>query len=389
MRKHRAGQRDVPLEHAGEPVADLGGGRIGADPDGAGHVGGAIEILPARIDQIDAVGLDLAVRVLADPVVRDRRVRPRPADRVERQVFQQSGLVAPRLQLRCRRQFGLGAAGRGFAQPFEEATECRPVACLGGAVTGLLGGILYCFGQHARIAQLDDRRVRCFQRGEDRVDRAFGIDPDALASKIAQRGDERLARVDSHRVAEMRADLAGQLALGHEQIGGAVGVDQREAQRHRRPLDIGAADVEQPGQRIERGDDHGVKLLLAQPFGNRGTLFLARPACVFIGVDCRRSGRGFGPILPDGIDRIGGYRDQLCPAFGQRLVRGADPRLAVEPRVVTDSRTRRGVLAEPVGDAGLRHALVIPEPAIDLIADLQGIAPVDEHRRPLAVNSIL
>jgi hypothetical protein len=36
---------------------------------------------------------------------------------------------------------------------------------------------------------------------------------------------------------------------------------------------------------------------------------------------------------------------------------------------------------EPVGDAGLGHRLVAPVPAVDLVADLKRVAPVDEDRR--------
>ena len=53
----------------------------------------------------------------------------------------------------------------------------------------------------------------------------------------------------------------------------------------------------------------------------------------------------------------------------------------MEPRIVTDPRTGRGIITQPFGDAGLGYALVVPEPAIDLIADLQGIAAIDKHCR--------
>ena len=51
--------------------------------DGAGHVGGAVRILAARIDQIDRVHLERPVGLLAHPVMDDRAVRAGAGDRVE------------------------------------------------------------------------------------------------------------------------------------------------------------------------------------------------------------------------------------------------------------------------------------------------------------------
>jgi hypothetical protein len=47
-REDGAGQSDMAFKDAGEAVLDLCIRRAGADPDGAGDVGGAVGILPAR-----------------------------------------------------------------------------------------------------------------------------------------------------------------------------------------------------------------------------------------------------------------------------------------------------------------------------------------------------
>ncbi len=96
----------------------------------------------------------------------------------------------------------------------------------------------------------------------------------------------------------------------------------------------------------------------------------------------RRGGGGGGAVCPDGIDRIARHRDQLGLLVRQRLRRCRNPLLAVQPGIVADLRARCGMLAEPFGDAGLRHALIAIEPTIDLIAHLQRIASIDEHRGP-------
>ena len=58
------------------------------------------------------------------------------------------------------------------------------------------------------------------------------------------------ALVQANAVAEMLADVGTDLLGRDEQIGGAVGVDQRIGQSDRRVGDVRAADVERPGDRI-------------------------------------------------------------------------------------------------------------------------------------------
>ena len=76
FREDRAGERDMALEHASVAILHLGSGLSRADPYGAGHIGGAIEILPAAIDQIDAARFDPSVRLFIDPVMRQGGIGP-------------------------------------------------------------------------------------------------------------------------------------------------------------------------------------------------------------------------------------------------------------------------------------------------------------------------
>ena len=77
-------QRDMALQHAGEAVAHLGGRR--ADGDGARHVGGAVEILRAGIDEIERARLELALGLGARLVMHDGAVRARARDGGEAQI---------------------------------------------------------------------------------------------------------------------------------------------------------------------------------------------------------------------------------------------------------------------------------------------------------------
>src|SRR5438045_8785833 len=78
--EHGGGDRDMALEHPGEAVAHFFG-RL-TDRHGAGDVGRAVDILAARIDQIERAFLELAVGLLARFVVDDRAVWPRARDTV-------------------------------------------------------------------------------------------------------------------------------------------------------------------------------------------------------------------------------------------------------------------------------------------------------------------
>src|SRR3546814_10328137 len=68
-----------------------------------------------------------------------------------------------------------------------------------------LGIILDRLGQHRGVAVTRDLRAGALKRGEDRRDGAVGIDGDILALEIGERRLERIAVMDAHTVAEMRA----------------------------------------------------------------------------------------------------------------------------------------------------------------------------------------
>src|SRR5437867_9994473 len=71
--EHRARDRDMALEHAGEALAHLR--RRLADRDGAGDVGGAVLVLRAGIDQEQLARLDRPIGLAGDAVVHDGAVR--------------------------------------------------------------------------------------------------------------------------------------------------------------------------------------------------------------------------------------------------------------------------------------------------------------------------
>ncbi len=72
-----------------------------------------------------------------------------------------------------------------------------------------------------------------------------------------------------------------------------------------------------------------------------------------------------------------------APRLASASRRPLHPVAAVQPRVVADAAALRCMLLQPIGGGGFRHRLVGPVLAVDLAADLQGVATVDEDRRLL------
>ena len=89
-----AGQSDMAFQHTREAVLHLGGGSPRSDPDRAGNIGCAIQILPAAIDQIDAIGFNAAVGAFIDLIMAMRAIGAGGGDGVERQIMEHSCIFA-------------------------------------------------------------------------------------------------------------------------------------------------------------------------------------------------------------------------------------------------------------------------------------------------------
>ena len=84
FREARGRKRNMTLQHTGKTVAHFRG-RC-ADNHRACHVGGAVRILSARIDQVDLVAADRTIARACDAIVRKRGVRRRAGNRIETDV---------------------------------------------------------------------------------------------------------------------------------------------------------------------------------------------------------------------------------------------------------------------------------------------------------------
>ena len=312
--------------------------------------------------------------------MRDRRIWPCARDCIEGKVAQAAGRLAQSVQLGGSRQLGFASLWRFETEPVEKPSNRRTVAGLSCAVTRLFDRVLDRLGQHRGIAQFDNFCSGRFERCEDCLDRPIRVNRHPLAFQRGKCRNKGLARGYPHRIAQMRAQFRRHLFLGHEELRRAVGVGNHERQGNRRPLNIRAPDIEQPGDPIKRRYHCSIQLLFGQPLGHHTALFFARHAGKLGRMDDRRSKRRLRPIGPDGINRIAFGRDQTAALLAQCLAHGAGPALAMKPGIIADPGALGGMFAQPAGYAGLRHGDIAVKLAINLFAHLQRVASINEDR---------
>ncbi len=201
----RGGQRDVALQHAGEAVLHLR--RRLADDHGARHVGGAVRVLSAAVDQEHLVLVDRAVGRVGDAVMHHRAVRAGAGDRVERQVAQGSGAGAEAFEGFRRIDLGQAAVRRLARQPVQEVRQRGAVADMRLARAFDLDRVLAGLGQLHRIGGALDLRAGLVQAVEDRGGGGGGIGDDGLALQRIERRREIGRPAQAHRIAQMQQQL--------------------------------------------------------------------------------------------------------------------------------------------------------------------------------------
>ena len=180
----------------------------------------------------------------------------------------------------------------------------------------------------------------------------------------------------------MPAEAGGQLAPVDQQVDVGVRMQDREAERERRAGDVGTAQVQQPGERVGRRQHGGIDLRLdqrpCQPPALRGAGFAGKAQRMR---DRRRDGRR-RPVHPHRVHGVGADGDELRAG---RLARGrkrARLVLAVQPRVVAEPRPGIEVAGQPTPPGLLDDVVEGVQGARNLLPRLQGVAAVDEQRRP-------
>ena len=221
-REARGGDGDVALEHPGETVALLGAGlALAAAEDGAGDVGGAVQILRAGIDEIDFAGLDLPLGSFVRVVVDDGAVRPRPGNGGKAQPLEKLILAAEGFEFRRGGNLIEIALRRFPGDPGQKAGQRRAVAHMGGNGAAKLDRVLAGLGQRARVAAGNNRARASRNRVKERM-RRFA-DRSAPLSFPADRGSPQVAAARRSHLSPRCARTASDLAFVDEKLGAAVG----------------------------------------------------------------------------------------------------------------------------------------------------------------------
>lgn len=104
-------------------------------------------------------------------------------------------------------------------------------------------------------------------------------------------------------------------------------------------------DIEQPGDGIEQGEEHGVRLLLLEQRLHVADLVLGASPGEFQTMRHDLGGGGFRPVPPDEVDEIGVHGRELDARLGKRLGQPLD----LFDRVQCGIVAHRGALAELLG----------------------------------------
>ena len=379
--KPRRGDGDVALEHQREMAAHLGCRR--PDRHRAGDVGGAVDILRAGIDQIERIRLQRPVGVGGDAIVDDGAVGAGPRDGVEGDFLELARRRAEAFQRRGRGDLVDAAGCRLAVEPGEEAADGGAVAQVGGARAGDLGRVLGRLGQGAGIVAVDCAPARGLDPVGDPARRGRRVEANGALSarRLVERRSEFRRLGDVGDVLDMGARGVGELARIDQQRWPPLGRNDGEGQRQRRVLHVGAADVEEPGDRIRLGQHGRAGPRLRQRLLDIGELVGGGTAGDVERVHDDLAKRRARPVGPDGVDRIVRCRHQRGAGLLGDLLEPADTGDGMQPGVVTERRAGLQLLLQPGVPARIDQVQRLEGAGVDLVADLQGVAAVDEDRR--------
>ena len=376
--KARHAHRDHALQHQCEALGHFG--RRLADGDGAGDVGGAVRVLPARIDEIDRVPLDRPVAAAADTVVRHGGMGASRGNGIEAQILGTS-LDTERLQVLSCRNLGEPALSRFTVEPGKEAHHSHGIASVGPARTIDLGPRLARLGEQCRVFAAADIGACRRQPVEEPLARLVGIEPDA-GLVAAECGEGLLQRVGFPELGDgfqMPAHIAADLGRIHEQLRLAARMGNGEGQHRGRVRQVGTADIEQPRDGFGAGEHDGILACVLQGLAETGDLVRARRAGELDGMGHHGTPRRLRPILPERVDRVvlrGGELDPLLVQLAGKLL---DRRDRMQPGIVADTGAFARVGDQPVRELFAGHLLDLEYRAVRLLSGLHRVAAIDEE----------
>ena len=258
----------------------------------------------AGVDQEKLAGRNFPVGGAGDAVVNDGAVRSGARDRRKRNVLQNAGVAAERFQRLDGVDLGQLAARCFLVEPCEEARHGGAVAALSLVRAFDLHRIFHGFHQRDRIGAAGHLAAGGGNDAGQCVGAGRLVEPDGALGK-AERGEIARERgrlshrrqfldLVPHRVAELAAlDIERRSpVLGHDGKG----------ERDRRVRDVGAADVERPGEGVRIRDHQRVGTRRGDLGADPGELGVGVFAGVAEIVQRHRAGRRLRPVAPQSVD---------------------------------------------------------------------------------------
>ena len=163
----------------------------------------------------------------------------------------------------------------------------------------------------------------------------------------------------------------------------AIAVQQREAQRERRARHVATAHIQQPRNRVGRGDQRHVGTLVGDDGGDTLALGLAGLAGQFDGMRQHGRQRRRRAIVPYRVDGIGLDGDKRAAGA---LTGAGEALLAIDglqPGVKAQSAIFRQIGGDPGFGRLLRDLVGNEGSGIDLGTRSQRVAAVDENCGPI------
>ena len=195
-----------------------------------------------------------------------------------------------------------------------------------------------------------------------------------------ERAAEFVGRRQGDCVAEPGQRAVGHFATVHVEIDMAVAVQQGEAQGERRAGHVAATHVQQPGDGVGGSNQRHVSAFRRDDLADAGALGVACLARELYRMRQHGRQRRRWPAMPHGVDGIGLH----CDEGAAGTLAGAREAVVAVDGLQPGIESQAAALGQVLGDPGFRRFfrdLMGHEGRdIDLAADGEGVAAVDEDR---------
>ena len=306
--------------------------------DGAGDVGGAVCILAAGVDEIERVAFELELGRFRRPVMHDGAVRALTAEMVSK-LMSLSWPVSRRnpssfTAAETSSSRPLAAVSSSQARKRASATPSRKCAARAPSISV---AFLIALGRMQGSPPGTNLAPAASSAWAKRTGAVSGSRRTLAPSLPSFTSFSSSAEGSSSSTSpRLPRTLSPSLAGSMNRLGLSACRDDGVSERERRVPDVAAADVEQPGDGIEQGDEDGVGLLLLQDLLHLADLVLGAAPGELQPMRHHGRGRRRGPFLPEEVEGVGALRSKLDACLAQTLRQPLDLLDGVQVRVVAD-----------------------------------------------------